>query len=148
MVVTGILGARLTLQQCPPELRPFMRELGAIGQTVKQTEEEDSLHAVELLSQSRDGDINLPEPRLDRVRRILERGVGSENRRSGDSSSGEEYEERRRRGRDGESGRLSLEGRAVTLANRINALALGMTKLRAFRERQNEVFKVLASIVS
>lgn len=44
------------------------------------------------------------------------------------------------------SGRRSAEGRAVGFANRINALALGMTKLRAFKERQNDVFKVLAGV--
>ena len=42
--------------------------------------------------------------------------------------------------------RTSTEGRAVAFANRINALALGMTKLRAFRERQEMVFKVLAGV--
>ena len=44
--------------------------------------------------------------------------------------------------------RRSVEGRAIAFANRINSLALGMTKLRAFRERQEEVFRVLASVVS
>ncbi|PSR71212.1 hypothetical protein PHLCEN_2v12866 [Hermanssonia centrifuga] len=40
----------------------------------------------------------------------------------------------------------STENRAVAFANRINALALGMTKLRAFRERQEAVFKVLVGV--
>ena len=44
--------------------------------------------------------------------------------------------------------RRSVEGRAIILANRVNALALGMLKLRAFRDRQHEVFKILAGVVS
>ena len=85
---------------------------------------------------------------MERVRRILERGVGSEGRKehndteeatSDDDDDDNEREVRRRQ---------SLEGRAIALANKINALALGMTKLRAFRDRQHEIFKILASIRS
>lgn len=42
--------------------------------------------------------------------------------------------------------RRSLEGSTVQLANRINALALNMTRLRMFQERQDMVFKILASV--
>jgi hypothetical protein len=42
--------------------------------------------------------------------------------------------------------RRSLEGSTVQFANRINALALNMTRLRMFQERQDMVFKILASV--
>ena len=49
---------------------------------------------------------------------------------------------------DARDGRRSVEGRAVAFSNRVNALSLGMTKLRAFKERQGDVFKVLGGIGS
>ncbi|KAG8811575.1 hypothetical protein FRC17_002399, partial [Serendipita sp. 399] len=42
--------------------------------------------------------------------------------------------------------RRSLEGTAVQFANRINGLALQLTRLRMFQERQDMVFKILASV--
>ncbi|KAL5486324.1 hypothetical protein ACEPAI_7370 [Sanghuangporus weigelae] len=144
--VEGVLGAKLALSACPRPLQPFMRELCMIGAAVRAAEEEDTAIALEVLST--DSDAVLPAPRMERVRRILERGVGAEHRRrrhssesatSTDEEDAEEGEENRRR---------SIEGRAITLTNRINALALGMLKLRAFRDRQREIFKILASVVS
>ena len=150
VVVTGALGANLTLTQCPRELRPFMLELGMIGRIAQEMDDEDTMRAVEMLSRETDArrqeQLQLPAPRIERVQRILERGVGGENRRRSrddDDTDDDDYAEMGR-----ESGRRSVEGRAIAFANRINALALGMTKLRAFRERQDEVFKVLANVVS
>lgn len=141
VVVTGILGANLTLSQCPAPLRPFMRELGAIGQVVREAEEEDNQLAIEAITQGKD----LPAPRVDRVRRMLERGIGSEHRRQRSmNDDGDDDMDPFQ----GDSGRRSIEGRAISLANRINALALGMTKLKPFRERQNEIFKILANVRS
>ncbi|KAF8624431.1 hypothetical protein AX17_007140 [Amanita inopinata Kibby_2008] len=124
--IVGVLGTSLSLADCPPELRPFMAELVAIGARVREVEEMDNRQAMESVQKGE----AVPEPILDRVKLILEHGVGRE------------------RGRGRGSGRRegSVEGRAVTLANRINALSLAMTKLKAFRERQDEVFKVLAGI--
>ncbi|KDQ51445.1 hypothetical protein JAAARDRAFT_199092 [Jaapia argillacea MUCL 33604] len=119
----GVLGQKLTLVECPTELKGFMMELGSIGQTVRQMEEEDSETVVHLLSV---GATEIPTPRLDRIRWMLEKGVGSSHQ------SG--------------SGRESPEGRTVAFVNRVNALALGLTRLKAFRERQGEVFKVLAGV--
>ena len=42
--------------------------------------------------------------------------------------------------------RRSIEGSTVQFANRINGLALNMTRLRMFQERQDMVFKILASV--
>jgi len=99
---------------------------------------------------------------MDRVRRMLERGVAAElsasssasarrrrDKRSREPSPAEEDEEELSDLENSSSAnRRSIEGRAIFLLNRINGLALGMTKLRAFRERQSEVFKVLAGVSS
>jgi len=125
--IVGVLGKPLTLAECPRELRPFMMELAGIGQSAKSMEEEDNEIAMNLAQEGKD----IPVSRLDRVRMMLEEGVGYE------------------RGlRDVAAGRRSVEGRAVAFANRINSLSLGMTRLKAFRERQEDVFKVLAGIGS
>lgn len=106
-----------------------MMELAAIGRQAKEIEEQDNELAMKYAQQGRE----IPPSRMDRVIRMLEDGVGCMT-----SHGGEE----------GEGGRRSVEGRAVAFTNRINALSLGMTKLKAFRERQDDVFKVLAGIGS
>lgn len=141
VTVEGVLGAQLTLAQCPRPLQPFMHELGAIGVLARTYEEEDTQRVLEILGD--DSGAELPEPRMERVQRMLEYGVSAEYRRrraheEEDSDGEEEISDRRR----------SIEGRAIGLANRINALALGMVKLKAFRDRQDEVFKILASVSS
>ena len=118
-----------------------MRELGAIGQVVREAEEEDNQRTIEALTQGQEP----PAPRVERVRRMLERGIASEHRRRRSKDDNDDEEDELE---ELDTGRRSIEGRAVALANRINALALGMTKLRPFRERQNEIFKILASVRS
>ena len=125
--IIGVLGQPLTQADCPRELRPFMAELAAIGHQAKAVEEEDNNAAMKYAEQGED----IPPSRMDRVKMMLEEGVGYT------------------RGRlEAEEGRRSVEGRAVAFVNRINALSLGMTRLRAFKERQEAVFKVLAGIGS
>lgn len=124
--IVGVLGTPLRLEDCPIELRPFMRELIDIGAQAREMEQVDNDTAMEYAQRGED----IPEPILDRAKVIFELGIGSE----------------RERGR--REGRLSVEGRAVAFANRINALSLAMTKLRAFKERQDQVFKILAGIGS
>jgi hypothetical protein len=123
--VLGVLGAELTEAACPVPLRPLMREFANIGHAFKGWEEEDSMRTVEALSEGREP----PQPGAERVKLILEHGVGH-------VESGT---------RDGERPR-SPEGRALALANRINVLALKMIQLKPFRERQEEVFKVLVGV--
>ncbi|KAJ6508741.1 hypothetical protein C8R45DRAFT_1060072 [Mycena sanguinolenta] len=123
--VIGVLGTPLTLDRCPPELRPFMAELAAIGRAARELGDEDDAIAMKYAARGEE----VPPSRMERVRLMLEQGVG--------------YAQGRR---DLEEGRRSVEGRAVSFTNRINALSLGMTKLKAFRERQEDVFKVLAGI--
>ena len=103
-----------------------MQELIGIGAQARELEQMDNDAAMEYAQRGED----IPEPTLDRTKVILELGIGHE----------------RERGR--RDGRLSVEGRAVSFANRINALSLAMTKLRAFKERQDQVFKILSGIES
>ncbi|KAI0245802.1 hypothetical protein BJV78DRAFT_1260209 [Lactifluus subvellereus] len=124
--IVGVRGVPLTLAECPAQLRPLMREFAAIGRDAARIEEEDTLEAIRLVQEGRD----VPAPRLERARLLLEHGAGY------DVAEG------------GNSGRRSTEGRAVAFANRVNALALAMTRLPQFRERQGDVFKVLAGVGS
>lgn len=130
--IRAVMGQKLTLEMWPRELKPFMRELVSIGSAVKQCEDEDDADAVEIISK---GGVP-PEARMERTKKVLELGVG--------------YDRRQREGEDGggNPNRRSIRGRALTLANRINALALGTTRLKAFRDRQNDVFSVLAGLGS
>lgn len=125
--IIGVLGKPLTLEDCPRALKPFMIELTQIGQQAKQIEEEDNQSAIELAQQGQE----IPVSRLDRVKFLLEEGIGSE-----------------RDLRDARRGRRSVEGRSVAFTNRINALSLSMTRLKPFRERQEAIFEILAGIGS
>ncbi|KAG5334649.1 hypothetical protein C0989_003268 [Termitomyces sp. Mn162] len=129
--IISVLGTPITLDACPEDLRAFMRELVEIGKQASEMMEEDTMSAVEYVQKGEE----VPVPRMERVRAILEGGVGGR------------YMKRTREGRS-EERRRSIGGRVVAFANRINALSLGMTRLRAFRERQDEVFKVLAAVRS
>jgi len=91
----------------------------------KEVQEEDTEEAMKLVQAGKD----IPPPQMERMKLMLEEGVGHD-------------------ARQGSNGRRSVEGWAVAFANRINALALGMTQLKVFRERQRDVFKVLAGIGS
>ncbi|TFY59315.1 hypothetical protein EVJ58_g5863, partial [Rhodofomes roseus] len=132
--IYGVLDKTLALRQCPPDLRPFMAELCAIGQAAREMEEQDSLATVQALERGEDP----PLPRIERARDVLEGGVGHAFSGAAAADVPRAADQRRRT--------TSTENRAVAFANRINALALGMTRLRAFRERQDMVFKVLAGI--
>ncbi|KAJ7219456.1 hypothetical protein GGX14DRAFT_436232 [Mycena pura] len=123
--VIGVLGQPLTLAQCPRELRPLMTELAAIGRAAREMRDMDDEIAMRCVQ---DGNA-IPPTRMDRVRLMLEQGVGYAHGR-----------------RNSEEHRRSVQGRAVSFMNRINALSLGMTALKAFRERQMDVFKVLAGV--
>jgi len=96
-----------------------MIEFSAIGREVEHMEDKDTMVAIRLVQEGREGEMVVP--RLERGRLLLERGAGY------DVDSGC-------------NGRRSAEGRAVAFANRVNALALAMTQLPQFKERQDEVF--------
>lgn len=124
--VEGVLGKRLTLAECPRDLRPLMAELDAIGARAQEMEEEDNRRAVKLAQR---GVREMPIAQLDRAKMILEEGIG--------------YAEGLR---DIKRDPNSNYAQAISLANRINALSLRMTGLKAFREKQEVVFEVLAGV--
>ncbi|KAI0260425.1 hypothetical protein BC834DRAFT_1044599 [Gloeopeniophorella convolvens] len=124
--VLGVRGVPLTLAECPAQLRPLMREFSEIGRAAEAFDEEDTAAAMRLAQEGHD----VPVPRLERVRALLELGAGHDVG-----------------GPPGSTGRRSVEGRAVAFANRVNALALAMTRLPQFRARQEDVFSVLSGVV-
>jgi hypothetical protein len=124
--VKVILGGELRLHDCPEELRPLMIELVSIGVDAQKMVEEDDVEAIRLVTEGRDP----PEPRLDRVIKMLEQGV--------------DYQYQLRQGLQPEPLRRSIEGRALQFANRLNTLALRLSRLPTFQERQDYVFQILA----
>ncbi|KAI9441161.1 hypothetical protein BJY52DRAFT_1319932 [Lactarius psammicola] len=122
-----VRGTRLTVLECPAPLRPLMREFVTIGVEAARLEEEDTVAAIAFAQEGR----TVPVPRLERARLLLECGAGYDVREGEDRDAG---------------GRRSAEGRAVAFANRVNALALGMMRLPQFKEKQAEVFRVLAAV--
>lgn len=117
-------GHKLTPDACPEPLRPFMVELIAIGRDAQVMQDEDNEATIKAIER---GDEDIPEPRFERVTSILIDGV----RVSRDSADGCRARKR------------SMEGRAVAFANRVNALGLSISRIKAFRDREKEVFNVL-----
>ncbi|KAF9236268.1 hypothetical protein BU15DRAFT_89211 [Melanogaster broomeanus] len=129
--VDGGAGMKVTLSECPEALKPLMKELDGIGKQAKEMWDLDTTEAIEAAQR---GD-ELPEPRLDRLKTILQQGVGYDMAGTAwDSGSG------------GSGRRRSIEGRTVAFSNRINALALNISKIKTFRERQGEVFEILSAV--
>jgi hypothetical protein len=133
--VIGVLGQELTVADCPNELKAFMTELAALGKLAGEMQEEDTEEAMRLAQRGE----GVPVPRMERVEEALEKGV---------SLGGESGSARRlvRNLADRQEARRSVQGRALGFANRVNALSLRLTQLKAFKERQSEVFKVLAGV--
>jgi hypothetical protein len=61
-----VRGRRLTVDECPAQLRPLMREFVAIGMEAERIEEEDTEAAIALAQQGR----TVPVPRLERARML------------------------------------------------------------------------------
>ncbi|KAF9223933.1 hypothetical protein BS17DRAFT_781444 [Gyrodon lividus] len=127
--VDGGFGMKLTLHECPEPLKPLMLELGGIGRQAKEMRNQDTAAAVEAAQRGEE----LIEPRMDRVRKIIQEGVGY-------------YLEASNATRESCGRRRSLEGRSVAFSNRINALALNISKIKTFQERQGEVFEILSAV--
>lgn len=160
--VRAVLGAELKVEDVPRDYQPLMQEVQAIARRSRQLDEEDNQKAIELLTA---GEETLPEPRMDRLRRMLIKGVArgwedlqintqDVSREDTGVMAGAAFESQvRRSARGSDQGAVrarsrdrSPEGTVLQLANRINTLALAMTRLPAFRERQDQVFKVLAGV--
>jgi hypothetical protein len=112
------------LGRLPPAYSGCMAELGAIGREARKMGEEDDDRAIAYVARGKP----LCEPRMGRVRKLLERGVGyvdANGRVRGSTSAGGEG-----------------TGRSRLFANRINALSLEIVKLPGFHQRQ-DVFRIL-----
>lgn len=127
--IDGGAGLQITLDECPEALKPLMIEFGRIGKKAKTIREGDTEAAIEAAQSG----VEPPVPRLDQLRRMLQEGVGF------DRAQNVNDEEQRVR-------RDSIEGRTVEFSNRINTLALNISKVQTFRERQHEVFEILSAV--
>jgi len=127
MCVSGreIGGHKLTLNACPEPLRPFMAELIAIGRYAQVMQVADNEATIKSIER---GDEDIPEPMYERLKAIIIDGIRV-------SKASVEPGCRQRKG--------SIEGRAMTFANRVNALGLSISRIKAFRDREKEVFEVL-----
>jgi hypothetical protein len=118
-------GHKLTPDACPEPLRPFMMELIAVGRDAQAMQDGDNEATIKAIER---GDEDIPEPRFERVQAIIIDGV-----RVGRGTADDNCRRRKR----------SVEGRAVAFANRVNALGLSISRIKAFRDREKEVFDVL-----
>lgn len=118
---------QVRLGSLPPAYRACIAELGAIGREARKMGEEDDDRAIAYAAR----DKPLCEPRMGRVRKLLERGVG--------------YVDAKGRVRGGTSAAGDGTGRSRLFANRINALSLDIVKLPGFHQRQ-EVFRILQGL--
>ncbi len=73
----SVVGRELTLQECPVAYRPLMTEFVGISSRAKQFELEDDQRAIRAVQRGKEPE----EPRLDRLRRMLETGVAGEEAR-------------------------------------------------------------------
>ena len=127
--IDGGAGLQLTLGECPDALKPLMMELGNIGKKAKKIRTEDTEAAIEAAQRGDEPAV----PRLELLRRMLQEGVGC------DRGPRADHGEQRPR-------KESVEGRTVEFSNRINSLALNISKVKTFRERQSEVFEILSAV--
>ncbi|KAG1750280.1 hypothetical protein EDB19DRAFT_1679487 [Suillus lakei] len=118
-------GHKLTPDACPEPLRPFMMELISIGRDAQVMQDEDNEATIKAIES---GDEDIPEPRFERVQAIIVDGV-----RVGGGTADDRCRTRK----------MSVEGRVVAFANRVNALGLSISRIKAFRDREKEVFDVL-----
>ncbi|KZT60537.1 hypothetical protein CALCODRAFT_411650, partial [Calocera cornea HHB12733] len=130
--VRGVLGRVIREEEVPLDqgYRAFMAQLVRIALRAQLMSEEDDARAVRYLAQDR----ALPTPRLDRLRKQLLEGAGAGLAGDGAGSTDADADARAH----------TPSGTVTALANRINVVALQWVRLRAFRDRQGEVFDVLS----
>jgi len=122
-----------------------MIELAGIGEAARELSEEDDKRAMHLAERG----LDIPEPRIDRLKRTLQTGVAGQREEERAMRRNTRRERGRSRGGnsdDSDEGRRSPSSTTVRFANRVNELALRMTALPAFRERQQEVFSILQGV--
>jgi hypothetical protein len=116
--LVSMMGREIRLTDLPGAYRTCITELAAIGREARKLSEEDDERAIAYVARGK----ALPEPRIGRVRKLLERGVGFVG------SDG------RVRGAKETSGNGT--GRSREFSNKISALSIEMMKLPAFQEEE------------
>ncbi len=111
-----MMSREIRLTDLPGAYRTCITELAAIGREATKLSEEDDERAIAYVARGK----ALPEPRIGRVRKLLERGVGFVGA------------DGRVRGAKESSGNGT--GRSREFSNKISALTLEMMKLPAFKE--------------
>jgi len=112
----SMVGREIRLTDLPGAYRTCITELAAIGREARKLSEEDDERAIAYVARGK----ALPEPRIGRVRKLLERGVGFVGA------------DGRVRGAKEASG--GGTGRSREFSNKISALSIEMMKLPAFQE--------------
>ncbi|PVF95856.1 hypothetical protein CPB86DRAFT_559037 [Serendipita vermifera] len=110
-----MMGRTIRISDLPGAYKTCVAELATIGREARKLHEEDDERAIAYVARGKP----LPEPRIGRVRKLLERGVGyvgADGRVRGTSSSG------------------GGTGRSREFSNKINALSVELMKLAAFQE--------------
>lgn len=120
----------LKVEDCPPHTRPLAAQLFSIASCTQALAQEDLEAAVEDASH---GAQTIP-PKIDRLKSDLQHGTNWEAGISGD---------------DVEYGRAnSPTGTVRVAANRINALALSISKIPSFRQQEDALFEILVPSLS
>ncbi|CAG7851954.1 SubName: Full=Uncharacterized protein {ECO:0000313/EMBL:CCA66658.1} [Serendipita indica DSM 11827] len=112
-----VMSRNVRLTDLPGAYRTCATELASIGREVRKLREEDDERAIAYVARGK----SLPEPRISRVQKLLERGVGwvgADGRVRGTSN------------------RSGGTGRSLEFSNKITTLALDMMKLPAFQEEK------------
>ncbi|GAA5945838.1 hypothetical protein JCM3775_001901 [Rhodotorula graminis] len=109
---------RIGLRDTPPYLRPLLGGLVELSQASRALQDEDDARAVR---EATEGVEQLTPPRLDQLRERLVQGVGATEEE---------------------------DVQVQAIANGVNQLALGMSSLPAFRERQAQALQVLVAITA
>ncbi|EFP74279.2 hypothetical protein PGT21_034713 [Puccinia graminis f. sp. tritici] len=120
----------LKVEDCPPHLQPMAAQLFLIASSTQTLAREDLEAAVENASHGGE----TAQPKIDRLKTDLEHGTNWE---AGVSAC--DIEDNRP---------ASPAGTVRVAANRINALALGISQIPSFREREEALFEILVPSLS
>ncbi|KZT39286.1 hypothetical protein SISSUDRAFT_984986 [Sistotremastrum suecicum HHB10207 ss-3] len=131
--VHGVLGHDITLNNCPPNLRHLMSELGAIGGIVEKMKQEDEDAALALSYSLEDA----------------EQDLGSDDSFELNLESNIERLKKRLIGEAGYRESLTSEPACVRdVEGRIGRLGKHVMSLGSFKEREDIVFEILVGVTS
>ncbi|KAH9467098.1 hypothetical protein MJO28_000322 [Puccinia striiformis f. sp. tritici] len=120
----------LKVEDCPPHLQPLAAQLFLIASSTQALARDDDESAVESVSH---GERTHPT-KIDRLKNDLEHGTNWEAGQNPDESHNNRAP--------------SPMGTVRVAANRINTLALGISQIPSFREREEALFEILVPSLS